>query len=128
MVAIVARLPAGDPRRRAYVMRLCASNLGLTRGTTALFTGLTFAVNAGEALVVVGPNGAGKSSLLRAIAGLLRPSSGTIELEGGIPEMSVAEHAHYLGHQDAFKPSLTVAENLGFWRLFLGPGEGLLPG
>jgi heme exporter protein A len=109
-------------------MRLCASNLGLTRGTTVLFTGLTFAVNAGEALVVVGPNGAGKSSLLRAIAGLLRPSSGTIELEGGIPEMSVAEHAHYLGHQDAFKPSLTVAENLDFWRLFLGPGEGLLPG
>ena len=33
-----------------------------------------------------------------------------------------AEQAHYLGHQDALKPSLSVAENLRFWSGFLGAG------
>ena len=109
-------------------MRLLVSNLELTRGNTVLFTGLEFSVALGEALLVVGPNGAGKSSLLRAIAGLLRPTSGSIALSGGASELTLAEQAHYLGHQDAFKPALTVLENLDFWRRFLGPGEGLTAG
>ncbi len=68
----------------------------------------------------MGPNGSGKSSLLRLIAGLLRPSAGRIELHGGAAERTVAEQAHYLGHLDALKPSLTVAENLSFWTCYLG--------
>ena len=52
-------------------MRLSAENLTLERGGRRLFAGLSFAVSAGEALVVVGPNGAGKSSLLRGVAGFL---------------------------------------------------------
>ena len=40
--------------------------------------------------------------------------------EGGDPELTVGEHAHYLGHQDALKPSLSVRENLAFWTNFLG--------
>jgi len=43
-----------------------------------------------------------------------------IRLEGGAPDTSVAEQAHYLGHLDAFKPALTVSENLGFWACYLG--------
>jgi heme exporter protein A len=105
-------------------MRLVVSGLGLIRGTTPVFSGVEFALCEGEALVVLGPNGAGKSSLLRAIAGLLRPAAGSIGLEGGAPDLTLAEQAHYLGHQDAFKPSLTVAENLEFWMQFLGPSEG----
>ena len=65
--------------------------------------------------MVTGPNGAGKSSLLRLIAGLVRPAGGQLALEGGDPELTIGEQAHYLGHQDALKPSLTVAENLDFW-------------
>jgi len=71
-------------------------------------------------LALVGPNGSGKSSLLRLIAGLLRPSAGRIDLDGGNAERTIAEQAHYLGHLDALKPSLTVAENLGFWAGYLG--------
>jgi heme exporter protein A len=57
---------------------------------------------------------------LRLIAGLLRPSAGEIALEGGDAEQTVPEQAHYLGHLDAFKPALTVAENLDFWVRYLG--------
>jgi heme exporter protein A len=53
------------------------------------------------------------------VAGLLRPAAGGIALTGGEPELSVAEQTHYLGHQDALKPSLSVWENLRFWADFL---------
>ena len=88
-----------------------------------MFSGLSFAIAGGGALVVTGRNGSGKSSLLRLIAGLLRPDAGRIGLDGGDPERSIAEQAHYLGHQDALKPSLTVGENLRFWSAYLGPAE-----
>lgn len=73
---------------------------------------------------MTGINGAGKSSLLRLIAGLLPAASGAITLEGGEAELTLAEQAHYLGHRDALKSSLTVLENLDFWREFLG-GEAI---
>jgi heme exporter protein A len=105
-------------------MRLLASDLACVRGGRQVFSHLDFAVAAGEALLVVGPNGAGKSSLLRVLAGLVHPTAGEITLEGGDPELTIGEQAHYLGHQDALKPSLTVAENLAFWAKMLG-GAGV---
>jgi heme exporter protein A len=88
---------------------------------------LNFGVVAGEAMVVTGRNGAGKSSLLRMIAGLLRIALGRLTLEGGEPDIPIGEQAHYLGHQDAMKPSLTVGENLQFWSRFLGDGRAVGP-
>jgi heme exporter protein A len=104
-------------------MRLLASDLACVRGGRAVFSGLSFTVDAGEALVVLGPNGIGKSSLLRLLAGLVRRTNGKLLLEGGDPELSIGEQAHYLGHQDALKPSLTVRENLTFWTRYLGGRE-----
>jgi heme exporter protein A len=104
-------------------MRLRGSDLACVRGGREVFRGLAFTVQAGEALVVTGPNGAGKSSLLRMVAGLVRPQQGQLELEGGDVELTRGEHVHYLGHQDALKPSLSVRENLGFWAALLG-GDG----
>jgi heme exporter protein A len=57
------------------------------------------------------------------VAGLVRPQQGQLELEGGDVELTRGEHVHYLGHQDALKPSLSVRENLGFWAALLG-GDG----
>lgn len=108
-------------------MRLSASGLACVRGTKSVFTGIDFAVSRSEALVLVGPNGAGKSSLLRIVAGLLRPAAGRILLEDGAPELTISEQAHYLGHRDPLKPSLSVAENLDFWARFLGAEDGLGP-
>ena len=101
-------------------MRLAGQGLQCRRAGREVFSGLDFAVAAGEAVAVVGPNGAGKTSLLRLVAGLLAPSDGKVVLDGGDAELSVAEQAHYLGHRDAMKPALTVMENLGFWAEFLG--------
>lgn len=104
------------------MMRLTAHALTCQRGGRIVFAGLSFSIGAGEAVQVTGPNGAGKSSLLRLVAGLVRIESGRLELEGGDPEASLGEHCHYCGHQDAFKGSLTVAENLAFWTGYLGGG------
>jgi len=83
-------------------------------------SGLDFAASAGEVLAGTGANGSGKTSRLRLIAGLLFPAEGSIALEGGDGELTLPEQAHYLGHRDALKPALSVAENLLFWRDFLG--------
>jgi heme exporter protein A len=103
-------------------MQLVGIDLICVRGGRQVFAGLSFAVKAGESLVITGPNGAGKTSLLRMVAGLLRVEAGQIELEGGDPDRTIAEQAHFLGHQDALKPSLSVAENLRFWMHYLGEG------
>src|SRR5580692_1184869 len=101
-------------------MRLTATDLHCHRGGRDVFSGVNFAVGSGEALTVTGRNGAGKSSLLRAVVGLLRLAQGKLALEGGDSELSIAEQAHYRGHQDALKPALSVAENLRFWAGFFG--------
>jgi heme exporter protein A len=102
-------------------MRLIAENLGGERGGETVFSGIGFALEGGQALVVTGPNGAGKSTLLRVIAGLLPAASGRVLIEGGLADFpSVASASHYLGHQNAMKTALSVAENLRFWRDFSG--------
>ncbi len=101
-------------------MQLSGDNLACSRGGRVVFHGLSFSLQGGEALLVTGRNGAGKSSLLRIIAGLVRLSAGGLDLAGGEPESTIGEQSHYLGHQDAVKPSLSVRENLNFWAAFLG--------
>jgi heme exporter protein A len=102
-------------------MRLAATDLTLERGGRLIFSHLSFGLDSGEALAVTGANGAGKSSLLRALAGLLAPLSGRIEL---MPEVDAprAEKIHYLGHADALKGVLTLRENLIFWSAMLATG------
>src|SRR5918995_1192327 len=104
-------------------MRLIGDKLVCERGGRQVFASLDFTVGAGELLVLKGPNGAGKTSLLRMIAGLNEPVSGRLQLEGGNAELTIGQHCHFIAHQDALKPALTVAENLEFWGNFLGGGE-----
>lgn len=101
-------------------MQLSGRELICVRGGREVFSGLDFEAVSGEAVAVVGRNGSGKTSLLRLIAGLLIPAGGTIVLDGGDPDMTLPEQCHYLGHRDALKPALSVAENLSFWADFLG--------
>ena len=101
-------------------MRLSATDLACRRGGREVFAGVSFSVAAGESLTIRGRNGAGKSSLLRTVVGLVRIADGKLSLEGGDPDLTMGEQAHYLGHLDAHKPSLSVEENLRFWSSFLG--------
>lgn len=107
-------------------MHLTAENLAARRGEDLIFANISFHLPAGEALVLTGRNGSGKSTLLRVAAGLLKQEKGTVIFydeenpEGRHP----GEVSHYLGHRNAMKNELTVAENLDFWRSFLGETEG----
>jgi heme exporter protein A len=109
-------------------MQLIAEKLGVSRGGRLLFAGLSFAVAAGEALLVTGPNGAGKTTLLRTLAGFLAPEAGQIRLDGGAADAGIGEQCHFVGHANAVKPGLTVAENAAFWRGFLDGAHGEAPG
>jgi heme exporter protein A len=122
-ISHAANAPFGGVERmsgNAQFLRLSGTDLGCVRGGQQVFSGVSFAVCAGEALALTGPNGAGKTTLLRVIAGLLRLSEGRLEISGGESEATIAEQVHYVGHQDALKPALSVAENLAFWTGFLG--------
>ncbi|MCT2560143.1 heme ABC exporter ATP-binding protein CcmA [Tsuneonella sp. YG55] len=95
--------------------RLAAHDLACRRGDRVLFAGLSFALTPGEALQVSGANGTGKSSLLRILAGLLRPFAGAVESSGPIAlldgNLPLDEH-------------LPLSEALAFW----GRIDGTLSG
>lgn len=93
-------------------------DLVCVRGERTVFTGLDFALDSGGALVLIGPNGSGKSSLLRLMAGLLKPVAGALLWDGEKTHEDPEAHGgrlHYVGHHDAVKPVLNVSENVSFW-------------
>jgi heme exporter protein A len=97
--------------------------LACLRGERLVFETLSFRARAGEALLLMGPNGSGKSSLLRLMAGLLAPASGRLVWgDAAIADDPDSHRArlHYVGHLDALKPALTVAENLAFYAALRG--------
>jgi heme exporter protein A len=104
-------------------LRLTGTDLAAVRGGREVFAGLSFAVAAGDLAAVVGANGTGKSTLLRVVAGLLPPSSGSVRIDpaGEAPRTGTL---HYLGHLDGLKTILTVRQNLEFWRRMWGGASG----
>jgi heme exporter protein B len=103
-------------------LRIEVDSLGSRRSGRRVFEGVSFALEAGEALEVTGRNGAGKSTLLAILAGALRPDEGAIRLVGA-GERTLPECLHLVGHRDGLKGALTARENLAFARGLLGdPG------
>ncbi|WP_237487304.1 heme ABC exporter ATP-binding protein CcmA [Parapontixanthobacter aurantiacus] len=81
-------------------------NLSCLRGERLLFRRLDLTLKSGAALHVAGPNGIGKSSLLRILAGLLTPYTGSVDRAGGIA---------LLDERLALDEALRLSEALGFW-------------
>src|SRR6267378_4084976 len=61
---------------------LAVEDLTCTYGSLVALTGASLTVHSGECICIVGPNGAGKTTLLSNVAGLFRPSAGSIVLDG----------------------------------------------
>ena len=86
--------------------RLVAKDLACRRRERLLFRGLSFACAPGDALLVAGANGIGKSSLIRMLAGLLRPLAGSVAIEGAIG---------LVDERLALDPNLPLGQALRFW-------------
>lgn len=85
---------------------LAATDIACRRGDRVLFRGVSLALGPGEACHVAGPNGIGKTSLIRILAGLLRPFTGSVERDGAIG---------LLDERHALDPQLPLGRALAFW-------------
>ena len=99
---------------------LSVAGLTLSRGERVLFRDLSLSLAPGEAVALTGANGAGKTSLLRALAGFLRPDAGTIAFADADPAEAQRRHLHWLGHLDGLKGARRARDELAFQAQWLG--------
>ena len=100
------------------IAALSVRDLAVRRGERRLLHDFDLELAAGEAVALSGPNGAGKTSLLRAIAGFIRPEAGEVAFLGEAgplePEEARRADVHLLGHQDGLKANRTARDELMF--------------
>lgn len=99
------------------MIELLAEGIGQRFGRRVLFRGLGFSARGGETLAITGSNGSGKSTLVRILAGVMRPTKGSVTLSlpsGPVPEAErpfvTGLVAPYLNVYDGFTPR----ENIEF--------------
>ncbi len=94
---------------------LRAVDVACRRGDRVLFSGVRFALGAGDWLHVRGANGAGKTSLLRLLAGLARPHAGSVQWNG-VELARAGDDWHgamaFFGHRAGVKDDLSALENV----------------
>lgn len=98
---------------------------GLTKrfGKVEAVSGLDLEVKEGEILGFLGPNGAGKTTTIRMMAGLLRPTAGTVEVLGKEVTPDAADARSLLGvtpQENVLYPELTARENLEYAAALFG--------
>jgi heme ABC exporter ATP-binding subunit CcmA len=100
-------------------------------GSFAALRQVSVELEIGRCYVLIGPNGAGKSTLLRILAGLLRPSMGTIKVFDQLEPQEARARIGYMSHAPMLYDELTGQENLRYWaslypgRQCLSPTEAL---
>jgi heme ABC exporter ATP-binding subunit CcmA len=98
------------------VALLTARGLSRAFGRTTVLRDVDLTLAPGEAVAVAGPNGAGKTTLLRLLAGLLRPTSGEVAVQGHPlrSDHALRRSIGFLSHQSLLYDDLTLLENLTF--------------
>ena len=100
-------------------------------GSFAALRQVTVNLEPGRCYVLIGENGAGKSTLLRILAGLLRPSFGTVKVFGNLEPHDARDRIGYMSHAPMLYDELTAQENLAYFaklypgRPCLSPTEAL---
>lgn len=102
-------------------MVLEATGLRKRLGERMVLRDVSFSLMSGDSGVMVGPNGAGKTTLLKVLAGVWKPSAGTLSRFGQVAAGEGADHrVGYLGHQSFLYRALTGRENLVFYARLYG--------
>jgi ABC-2 type transport system ATP-binding protein len=102
---------------------------GLTRsfGEFQAVKPVDFEITAGEIIILTGPNGSGKTTLLHCLSGVLRPTKGSILIEGYDlyqEELAAKQRMAFIPDVPRFYPELTSWEHLYFISLAFGVGQG----
>ncbi len=101
-------------------------NVSHLYGGAVVLRHMEAALAPGRCYLLLGPNGAGKSTLLRILAGLLRPSFGTVELWGETPEIG-RSRIGYMSHEPMLYEEFSGAENLRYFAALYAPQPCLSP-
>ncbi|MFM8519901.1 MAG: ABC transporter ATP-binding protein [Solirubrobacterales bacterium] len=88
-----------------------ADGVGRRFGELEVLEGIDFGLDEGEVLSVIGPSGCGKSTLLRLIAGLDRPTTGTITVGGGPDLDDRLARCAYMPQEDCLLPWFSALDN-----------------
>ncbi|MBD3585439.1 cytochrome c biogenesis heme-transporting ATPase CcmA [Salinimonas sp. HHU 13199] len=94
---------------------LVASQLSCMKRDKVLFESLSLSLSPGQLVHLRGPNGAGKTSLLRILAGLSQPDTGTVTWNNRAIDNEFQRRLVYLGHKAGLSAGLSAIENLTFW-------------
>jgi putative hydroxymethylpyrimidine transport system ATP-binding protein len=105
----VAETPIPSPKASIAPPGLLIEGLTLRYGARSIFEDLTLTVKGGQFVVLLGTSGVGKSSLLKIVAGLARPTAGSVTATDGLP---LKNRIAYMGQQDLLYPWLTVLDNV----------------
>lgn len=99
-------------------MELIVKDIGFAyQAARPLLKGVTFTVKSGQLLHLVGPNGCGKSTLIKILAGLIKPQRGQLSLNGNQPPAShyFAEMSYLPAEGNGLFDELSAYHNIRFW-------------
>jgi len=118
--------PLKDAGKIDRMAEFAGEELACIRAERLVFDRLAFKLKPGGALRLTGANGSGKSSLLRVMAGLLKSAGGQLTWDGVAVGRDPEAHRGriaFVGHAEALKPALSLAESLAFWARLYGAAD-----
>ena len=99
--------------------KLTITNLACKRGSNLVFDNLSFEIKSGETFLIKGSNGSGKTSLMRTMAGFIKPYEGKIFVDNEQlnADRNAKEKFQFIGEKSALKNNLSVKNNITLWSL-----------